>query len=140
MAELTLTASLENLDQVLDFVHRQLEAADCSERIIGQVDLAVEELYTNIANYAYCPQPGEAKIRCAVQGDPLQVVIGFTDQGKPYNPLQREDPDVTAGAEDRKIGGLGVFLAKKLMDELDYEFKDGSNVLTIRKRIDGEPR
>lgn len=135
MAELKVTARLDNLDEVLDFVNQYLEAADCSMKVIGQVDLAVEELYTNIANYAYHPAPGEASIRCEITGEPLQVIIGFEDKGRPYNPLAREDPDITAGDMDREIGGLGIFLAKQLMDEVDYEFRDGKNVLTIKKQL-----
>lgn len=67
-------------------------------------------------------------------GDPFQVIVGFADQGRPYNPLEREDPDVTLDAEQRQIGGLGIFMAKKLMDDIQYEFRDGQNILTLRKK------
>ena len=77
-----------------------------------QTDLAVEEIYVNIAHYAY-HQTGKATIRCAVGGDPLQVVIGFVDEGKPYNPLEKEKPDVTVSAKERQIGAWRYFLRKK---------------------------
>ena len=135
MAELTVAATLENLDTVTDFVNAELERANCLPKLITQVDLAVEEIYVNIAHYAYHPETGEATVRCEVGGDPLQVKIGFADRGRPYNPLAREDPDVAAGLEEREIGGLGVFLAKNLMDDISYQFRDGKNVLTISKLL-----
>ena len=121
MMELTVDATVENLDTVTDFVNRQLEQAGCSPKVIMQTDLAVEEIYVNIAHYAYHPKTGKATIRCTVGGSPLQVVIGFVDGGKPYNPLEKEKPDVTASAKERQIGGLGIFLAQKMIDDISYE-------------------
>ena len=135
MAEITLMAKLENLELVTAFVNAQLEKADCSPKLIAQVDVAVEEIYVNITNYAYHPEEGEATIRCEVGGDPLQVSLGFTDRGKPYNPLLKEDPDITKSAGERPIGGLGIFMVKKLMDEIQYDFRDGKNILTIIKKV-----
>ncbi len=135
MAEIVVEASAEKLEEVLEFINGQLEERECSMKLINQVDLAVEEIYMNIANYAYNPVTGEANVRCEITENPLQVTIGFADSGTPYNPLERDDPDVTASAEDRRIGGLGVYLVKQLMDEIDYQFEDGKNVLTIKKTI-----
>ena len=135
MMELTVDATVENLDTVTDFVNGQLEQAGCSPKVIMQTDLAVEEIYVNIAHYAYHPKTGKATIRCAVGGDPLQVVIEFVDEGKPYNPLEKEKPDVTVSAKERQIGGLGVFLAQKMMDDISYEFQNGKNILTICKKF-----
>lgn len=135
MAEITVAATLENLDMVTDFINEQLEKADCSMKLMTQVDLAVEEIYVNIAHYAYHPEVGEAVVRCEVSGDPLQIIIGFEDHGKPYNPLEKEDPDITRSAEERPIGGLGIFMVKKLVDDISYEFKNGKNVLTISKKM-----
>ena len=134
MAEITIAATLENLDTVLAFVDQQMEEAGCSMRMMTQVDVAVEEIFVNIAHYAYHPEVGEAIVRCEAGGDPFQVVVGFADRGRPYNPLAREDPDVTLDAEQRQIGGLGIFMTKKLMDDIQYEFQDGQNILTLRKK------
>lgn len=134
MSELTVDATIENLDIVTDFINEQLEQAGCGAKIIMQTDLAVEEIYVNIAHYAYHPEIGKATIRCKVDGEPIQIVIGFVDGGKPYNPLEKEKPDVTASLGERQIGGLGVFLAEKMMDELSYAFQDGKNILTICKK------
>lgn len=87
------------------------------------------------SQYAYKPVEGDATIRCEVGGDPLEVTIQFLDHGKPYNPLAKEDPDVTLSAEERGIGGLGIFMVKKSMDSLDYEYHDGKNILTIKKSL-----
>lgn len=136
MSEITVLAIIEKLDTVMQFVDHHLETANCSQMVIGQVELAVEEIYTNIANYAYHPEHGTAKIHCEVKGEPLQIIIGFSDEGKPYNPLERKTPDMTAGVEEREIGGLGIFLVRKMMDEVEYQFVDGKNILTIRKNVE----
>lgn len=134
MAEITIAATLDNLDTVLAFVDQQMENAGCAMKLMAQVDMAVEEIFVNIARYAYHPEVGEASVRCEAGGEPFQVIVGFADQGRPYNPLEREDPDVTLDAEQRQIGGLGIFMAKKLMDDIQYEFRDGQNILTLRKK------
>ena len=89
-----------------------------------QIDIAIDELFGNIAHYAYNPEVGEATVRIEVIEDPLAVVITFIDNGVPYDPLKREDPDTTLSAEEREIGGLGIYLVKKSMDEITYEYKD----------------
>ncbi|MCR5388168.1 MAG: ATP-binding protein [Lachnospiraceae bacterium] len=136
MAELVIDAVVENIDKVFDFIHEQLEETDCPMKAQMQIDLAVDEIFANISNYAYNPETGYAKIICTVCKDPLRVEISFEDGGKPYNPLEKEDPDVTLPVEDRPIGGLGIFLVKKNMDSVDYEYKDGKNILTIKKEIE----
>ena len=135
MAELTLQASLEKLDEVLSFVEENLEKNDCPMKVLMQVQIAVEEIFVNIAHYAYGSEQGTATIRVEVGGDPLQVIITFIDQGVPYDPLQKEDPDVTLSAEERQIGGLGIFMVKKSMDDMTYEYVNGKNILTICKKI-----
>ncbi|MEM0530730.1 ATP-binding protein [Zongyangia sp. HA2173] len=134
MAEITVTATLDNLNTVLAFVDKQLEQAGCPLKLMTQVDLAVEEIFVNIARYAYHPYVGEARVRCEAGGDPFQIIVGFADRGRPYNPLDRQDPDVTLDAQRRQIGGLGIFMAKKLMDDIQYEYRDGKNILTLRKK------
>ena len=135
MRELVIEALTDNLGQVLGFVDNELENAGCPMKIQMQIDLAVEEIFVNIANYAYNPELGEATIRVEVFDDPLAVVITFLDHGKPYDPLAKEDPDVTLSAEERDIGGLGIFMTKKSMDNIRYEYKDGQNILTIEKNL-----
>ncbi|MBR2742323.1 MAG: ATP-binding protein [Clostridia bacterium] len=135
MKELTIEATVENIETVTDFVNEQLEALDCSMKVQMQIDIAIDELFGNIAMYAYNPETGPATVRVEVEKDPLAVIITFIDNGKPYDPLSVEDPDVTLAAEERKEGGLGVFLVKKTMDNVTYEYKDGQNILRIKKKI-----
>ncbi len=135
MSELTLEAKSENLNQVLSFVDEHLEKLECPFKTQMQIDIAVEELFVNIAHYAYNPNVGSVTIRVEVQEKPLAVSITFIDQGMPYDPLAREDPDVTLSAKDRQIGGLGIFMVKKSMDDIAYEYKDGQNILYIKKNM-----
>lgn len=100
-----------------------------------QIDIAIDELFGNIAHYAYNPEVGPATVRVEVVEDPLSVVVSFIDKGVPYDPLSREDPDVELSLEERRIGGLGIYMVKKSMDEISYEYKDGQNILRIRKKI-----
>lgn len=133
--ELELEAVTENLQQVLDFIEERLSAVDCSMKAKMQLDLAVEEIFVNIAHYAYAPGKGNATVRVEVGDDPVTVSITFIDRGIPYDPLKKEDPNVNLSAEDRQIGGLGIFMTKKVMDDVIYEYKDGQNILTLKKKI-----
>lgn len=133
--ELTLEATLENIPTVTDFVDAELEALDCPMKAQMQIDIAIDELFGNIAHYAYDPATGPATVRVEVERDPLAVVITFIDNGKPYDPLAAADPDTTLSAEAREIGGLGVFLVKKTMDDVQYAYRDGKNILIIKKQI-----
>jgi len=134
MKSITLPATLENMDDVIDFVNQELEQYDCPMKVSMQIDIAVEEIFVNIAHYAYPSGEGEATVCCEVeQGERPCAVISFSDSGIPYNPLEREDPDVTLSAEERSIGGLGIYMVKKSMDAVEYQYQDGRNVLTLRK-------
>ena len=135
MKELELKAEVENLPKVLDFVDEELDSADCPMKIKMQIDIAVEEIFVNIANYAYSPEIGTATVRVEVMGDPPAVDITFIDNGIPYDPLAKSDPDVTLSAEERQIGGLGIFMVKKSMDDVSYQYQDGHNILTIKKGL-----
>lgn len=135
MKELTIAATIENIETVTDFVNEQLEALDCPIRARMQIDIAIDELFGNIAQYAYHPEIGCATVRVEVLREPLAVVITFIDNGEPYDPLSREDPDVTLAAEERQTGGLGIYMVKKSMDEITYEYRNGQNILSIKKRI-----
>ncbi len=135
MKELTISATIENVAVVTDFVDEQLEQLDCPMKTLVQVNVAIDELFGNIANYAYNPEIGAATVRVEVTENPLAVVITFIDNGVPYDPLAKADPDITLSAEERQIGGLGIYMVKKTMDDISYEYKDGQNVLRIKKNI-----
>ena len=133
MKELTLQATLENLTQVTDFLEQELEAAGCPMKVQVQISIAAEEIYVNIAHYAYAPGTGEATVRIEILDDPTAARITFLDGGVPFNPLAKEDPDITLSGEERGIGGLGIYMTKKSMDDVKYARTDGKNVLTIVK-------
>lgn len=133
MAKKIIPAKTECLDEVLAFVEEQLEEYECPMKIRIQISVAVEEIFVNIAHYAYEKREGDASIQVEAAGEPLQVTITFSDGGIPYNPLSRAEPDITLSAEERGIGGLGIYLVKKSMDDVVYEYRDGKNVLTIKK-------
>ncbi len=135
MEKITVEAKVEELNTVLSLVDGILEKHSCPMKTMTQIDIAVEEIFVNIANYAYAPGAGSADIEAGVSGDPAEFVITFYDRGKPYNPLAKEDPDVTLGVEERQIGGLGIFMVKKSMDKLEYDYKDGQNIFTIHKTL-----
>lgn len=135
MKKLTLPARIENVERVIEFVNGELEKHDCPPKTVMQIDIAVEEVFVNIAHYAYAPGEGEATITCSVEGDPLRAAIRFEDRGVPYNPLNKEDPDVSLSADERSIGGLGIYMVKKTMDSVEYDFLSGQNILTIQKRL-----
>ncbi len=133
LRELEIEAKDANLDTVLDLVNGQLEALDCPSGIMIKMAVAVEELFVNIAHYAYGDKVGMAKIITETQDDPRGISITFIDSGIPYNPLLKEDPDVTLSAEERQIGGLGIYMVKKTVDKIDYSYEDGKNILHIFK-------
>jgi uncharacterized protein (TIGR02172 family) len=134
--ELEIEAVRENLEEVLAFLGERLDAADCTPKARMQLELAVEEIFVNIASYAYNPETGKATVRVEVSGDPLHVTITFIDRGVPYDPLAKADPDLSASAQERTVGGLGIFLTKKLMDDVVYEYRGGRNVLTLKKNLE----
>ena len=104
-------------------------------RIQMQLDIAVDELFSNIAYYAYQPGTGEATVRLEISEKPACVMLTFIDSGTPYDPLSHADPDITLSAQERQIGGLGIFMVKKSMDAVSYQYMDGKNVLKIKKNL-----
>ena len=133
--ELDIEAITENLPRVAAFVDSHLEAISCPTKAQMQIGVAVEEIFVNIANYAYHPDRGNATVRVEVSENPVCVTITFVDHGVPYDPLAKEDPDVTLSAEDRDVGGLGIFMTKQIMDDVAYEYRDGQNILTLKKNL-----
>ena len=135
MKEITLAETVENIETVTEFVNAQLELIDCPIKVQMQIDIAIDELFGNIAHYAYNTEVGNATVRVEISEAPLAVIITFIDNGVPYDPLGKDDPDITLSAEEREIGGLGIYMVKKSMDEITYEYKDGQNILKIKKNI-----
>ena len=135
MKELTLKATLENIPRVTEFIDQLLEERDCPMKAQMQIDVAIDELFGNIAHYAYGEGTGDATVRFDFDEESRMASIAFVDGGVPFNPLAQEDPDVTLSAEERKVGGLGIFLVRKTMDRLEYKHENGYNTLTVWKKI-----
>ena len=134
--ELNVTAIDAELQHVSEFISGHLEAAGCSMKAAMQLDVAVEEIFVNIAHYAYVPDTGYAHISIEIEdSDPKVAVIEFRDGGKPFDPLAKPDPDITLSAEERGIGGLGIYMVKKSMDEVTYRYENSQNILTIKKSL-----
>ena len=138
MHELKLQASDETLYTVLGEIEKLLDENQCPETLKMVMLVAVEEIFVNIAHYAYDGKPGEAVIGLDVIPNPKSCRVIFRDKGVPYNPLQKADPDITLSAEERQIGGLGIYMVKQSMDKVEYRYEDGYNILTIEKCIDGD--
>lgn len=136
MKEMTIAATIENIEPVTDFVNEELESLGCSMKAQAQIDIAIDELFGNIAHYAYDPKVGPATVRVEVTENPLAVLITFIDHGVPYDPLAKMDPDVTQSLEDREIGGLGIYMVKNTMDDIVYEYQNGQNILKIKKNLE----
>ena len=125
-------ALTNNLSQVIAFIEQQLETVDCSPKTQMQIGMATEEIFVNIAHYAYGSDTGKVTVSTEISAVPPCITITFTDSGIPYNPLVRQNPDITQSVEVREVGGLGIFLAKKLMDDIIYSYTDGHNILTMK--------
>ena len=135
MKELTLAATLDNIPVVTAFIDEQLEALSCPMKAQMQIDVAIDELFGNIAHYAYPGGTGDATVQFDYDEAVRTASITFIDSGIPFNPLQKSDPDVTISADEREVGGLGIFMVKKTMDNMKYRYERGRNILTIRKRM-----
>ena len=131
LKSITEEAKIENIAVITDFVNSILEANGCS----AKVHIAIDEIFGNIAYYAYTPKTGEATVQVEIKNFPERLELTFIDKGIPYNPLENKDPDVTLDIEKRKIGGLGIFLVKEMMDEVSYEYADGKNILKLKKNL-----
>ena len=133
--ELEIEAVRENLPEVQAFVRERLQATKCPPKAKMQIALTVEEIFINIASYAYAPEKGRAAVRVEVSEEPVTVTITFVDHGVPYDPLAKEDPNINLPVEEREVGGLGIFVTKKMMDDVTYTYKDGHNILTLKKNL-----
>lgn len=135
MNEITIDATIENVETVIGFINSELDKVSCPQKVQLQIDIAIDELFSNIVNYAYDKGIGKATIKFEYEKDVPAIVIYFIDSGIKYNPLEKEDPDITKGINERPEGGLGIFMVKKSMDGMEYEYKDGKNILKIKKNI-----
>lgn len=138
MKQIAVEAKTENLPQVLQMVKDTLSKYMCSEKCKMQIQIAVEEIFVNVASYAYHTDEKPLTVQCEMMEHPLALSIVFMDAGIPYNPLEKAAPCLDASVEERQIGGLGIFMVRQMMDEMTYEYKDGMNILRIRKLISKE--
>lgn len=135
MKEITVDAVAANIDKVTEFADDILDSYGCPVKVRMQIDIAIDEILSNIAYYAYGEQGGKVTVRFQIQDNPKMVCVTFSDRGIPYNPLEKEDPDISLTAEKREIGGLGIYMVKKSMDEMSYCYSDGKNILVIKKNL-----
>ena len=130
-----MQAVRENIPRITEFVDAALEQLGCNVKAQMAIDIALDEILANICHYAYTPGTGAVEVCIEYDADNRMAVVTFRDKGVPFDPLQKEDPDTTLTAQERQIGGLGIFLVRKTMDAVEYRHEDGFNVLTIRKKI-----
>lgn len=135
MTEISVDAKVDNLYKVLDFIEKQLTYTNCDVKFKTQLSVAIEEIFVNVANYAYDDGCGTVKIQFSFTTNPDVITVVFIDSGTKYNPLAKEDPDIGLSASDRPIGGLGIYMTKKFVDDVSYDYKDNRNILTIKKQI-----
>ncbi len=135
---LDIEAKIENLPQVTGFLDEKIKDLNCSKKEIAQIRIIAEEIFVNISSYAYSPGSGRAVIQAVTSSGENSISITFIDSGVPFDPLKKEDPDISGKALERKKGGLGIFFVKKKVDSIDYEYSDGKNVLTLKKTFQGD--
>ena len=133
MKELVIQADMGNLERIDKMIDQELEGMNLSREDQIALHIAVEEIYSNIAFYAYPVPPGTVKVRLEFDASKREMKIQFLDRGIPYNPLEKTDPDITLAAEERQIGGLGIYMVKNSIDQVDYRYEDGWNVFTMKK-------
>ena len=136
MKSITVPAYDNDPDPVVEFVEEQLESRNCPPKALFQIQVAIEEILVNIVSYAQLADGDGIEIRCEVLDDPLSVVLTFLDGGVPFDPLAKEDPDTSPDALEGRVGGLGIFMVKQMMDDVSYAYEGGKNTLTIQKRLD----
>ena len=135
MKKLVVKAVIESIPTVTDFVDKILEEHSCDMKAKIQIDIAIDEILGNISQYAYESDDGDVSVSIQLEETPKRAIITFIDSGVPYNPITTEEPDTSLSAEERKIGGLGIFMVKKTMDDMTYEYTNNCNILRITKKI-----
>ena len=134
MKEITVDATIDNVQTITDFVDERLEEMNCPVKAQMQIDIVIDELCSNVARYAYSDRTGKVTVSVDTVDKPMKVWLTFTDEGVPYNPLAKEDPDITLSADEREIGGLGIYMVKTIMDIVSYEYKQQENIVTMIKK------
>ena len=135
MTNRTFAAKTEALSDVLGFVDEMLEKYECPMKIQTAVCVAIEEVFVNVARYAYPNGEGQVSLGIGFDKESRTIIFRMTDRGVPFDPLKKPDPDITLAAEDREIGGLGIFITKKTMQSVEYAYENGENILTMTKQI-----
>ena len=133
MAQITIPAFIDCLSDVMEFVESEMHGVNIDKKKQTNIQIAVGEIFMNIADYAY--PSGEGGVTVSISVNPEKISLKFSDCGEPYNPFAKEDPDTSLSVENREPGGLGIFIVKQLMDEIEYEHRDGYNILTVCKYI-----
>ena len=131
----TFEAKTEALSDVLGFVEEILEKHECPMKMQTAICEAIEEVFVNVARYAYKGGEGDVKFAIGFEDSSRTITFRMSDKGVPFDPLKKPDPDITLSAEEREIGGLGIFITKKTMDKVEYAYENGENVLTMIKKI-----
>ena len=135
MTNRTFKARTDALSDILGFVDEMLEKYECPMKIQTAICVAIEEVFVNVARYAYENGEGEVTLGIGFDAESSTLTFRMADGGVPFDPLQKPDPDITLSAEDREIGGLGIFITKKTMDSVEYAYENGENILTMVKKI-----
>ena len=135
MMQKTFPAKIDVLSDVLGFVDQMLDSFECPMKIQTAVCVAIEEIFVNVAHYAYGDSDGDMNLGIGFDEVNRAVTFRMTDKGIPFDPLKKADPDITRPAEEREIGGLGIFIVKKTMDSMTYAYENGENILTMIKKI-----
>lgn len=135
MNKKSFPAEVEQLDAVIGFLEEELERFDCPMKYVMALSVAIEEVFVNVAHYAYEEQEGEVTLSVEFNEADREVTFFLADHGVPFDPLKKPDPDITLSAAEREIGGLGIFITKKTMDSVSYSYENGENVLIMKKKI-----
>lgn len=123
------------MDSLIDELDQYLKTEQCPQKILTELEISLEEIFTNIASYAYEKEDGELWLSCRLEQGSGEFTMQFKDWGKPFNPVEKRDPDFTIPFDERPIGGLGIHMVRNFADEVGYEYRDGCNILTIKKKI-----
>lgn len=135
MTNKTFPAKTESLSDVLGYVEQTLDSFECPMKIQTAICVAIEEVFVNVAHYAYPESVGDMTLHIDFDVESRVITFRMSDKGVPFDPLKKPDPDITLSAEEREIGGLGIFIAKNTMDSLTYAYENGENILTMIKKI-----
>ena len=135
MTNKTFQAKTEALTDVLGYVDLMLEKYKCPMKIQMAICVAIEEVFVNVARYAYKDGDGEVVLGIGINNETQEIKFVMRDKGVPFDPLKKPDPDITLSADQREIGGLGIFITKKTMDTVTYAYENGENILTMIKKI-----